>query len=702
MGQALDHLAEARAIGSHEARLQRPEIDHMRCLGCGACVQACPEQGVLGLLHGQAVVLHGAHCVGHAHCADACPVGAIAVTLADLEGRQDIPAVGDRLEVRGREGLYLAGEVNGRALIRNAVEQGRAVAAAVHADPRGSRGEGLDLLVVGAGPAGLACALEARSRGLAVELVDQESVGGTIAKFPRAKMVLTRPVELPVHGWLDENTYSKDELLTIWRSAVEEGELFVHEGERFLGAQQGPDGAWSVETSKGVRPARNVCLAVGRRGSPRKLEVPGEALEKVAYSLIDARAFQDQQVLVIGGGDSAVEAALALATQPRTGVTLSYRRDAFFRLHHRNARAIEAAQEQGRVRVLFESEVRSIEPDSVCLQSAAEGELHLPNDAVLALLGGDPPIPLLESVGVSFEPMQSALHGPVAKNRSLMRSLGVALFVALGFLSWGLWCRDYYALPLGERPLSPSHGWLRPSSVLGLTLGFGGVALVLVNLLYLLRRSAPRFFSFGTLRGWMALHVVTGICALLVALLHSGMRVGDTTGGHACIALVVLVATGSIGRYLYSFIPRAANGRELELEEVHVRLAALSRELEERGEGIASNLGEQVNTLVAHHHWSGALPKRLWALTRSRARLARGLRELEASATGEGLSPDQIASLKLLVQRAHRATMSTAHFEDLRTLLASWRHIHRWIALLLVLLLGAHICDALRFGRLFD
>ncbi len=708
MGRALDRRGEARALGSHEARLERPEIDLARCLGCGACVAACPENEVLGLLHGQAVVLHGARCVGHAHCAEACPVGAIAVSLADLEKRSDIPAVDEDLSVPGRAGLFLAGEVNGRALIRNAIGQGRAVAGAVQ--PRSARGASkwkageLDLLVVGAGPAGLACALEANARGLSVCVVDQEPLGGTIAKFPRAKLVLTRPVELPGFGWLKERSYSKQDLMAIWRGAVSNAGLDVREGVRFMGAELDPGGLWSVETSSGPIVARNVCMAVGRRGSPRKLQVPGETLEKVAYSLIDARAHQHQDVLVVGGGDSAVEAALALATQPTTRVTLSYRGESFFRLHERNARAIGLATLHGRVRVLFQSEVQAIDVDSVTLRcsGAADSEIQeLPNDSVIACLGGDPPVPLLESMGVSFDPMRSALHVPMAKNRSLMRSLGVSLLVALAFLSWSIWCREYYRLPLEQRPLSPSHGLLRSSSAIGLTLGFTGAGLVLINLLYLLRRSAPRFFSFGTLRGWMAIHVATGFCSLLVAVLHSGMRVGDTTGGHAFVALIVLVATGSIGRYLYSFLPRAANGRELELEEVRGRLTALSSELQSKSGAFSGRITGEVERLVANHHWSGSLPKRIWALLRARSHLAQSLKALEADARAQDLSNDQTTELIWLVRRAHRANLAASHFEDMRTFLASWRHIHRWIALLLVLLLSAHIFDALRFGRLF-
>ncbi|MCA9000473.1 MAG: NAD(P)-binding domain-containing protein [Planctomycetes bacterium] len=700
MGRSLDLRAQARAIGSHGARLLRPEIDARRCLGCGACVEACPEEGVLGMLHGQAVVLHGARCVGHNHCAEACPVGAVAVTLADLEKREDIPWVAEDLSVPGQRGLYLAGEVTGRPLIRNAVEQGRAVAARVSSEPRGEAGE-LDLVVVGAGPAGLACALDAHSRGLSVELLDQEPLGGTIAQFPRTKLVLTRPVELPGFGRLDRESYSREQLIEIWQGVVAASGLRLAEGVRFLGGQREGEG-WRIDTSTGPRRARHLCLAVGRRGSPRKLDVPGADAPWVHHALIDARAHRGQRILVVGGGDSAVEVALALAVQPQTQVTLSYRRPAFFRLHERNAAAIRAAQGAGRVRLMFDSRVTRIHEGRVELAGSDGSAIELDCDEVFTLLGGEAPVPLLESLGVSFEPLKSALHRPMVQNRSLLRSLATACLVAGAFFVWAFWFRDYYSLPLEQRPLSEWHGRLRPSGWLGLTLGIIGVLLVVINLLYLARRARVRGFAFASLSAWMGVHVVTGICALLVALLHAGMHLGNTTGGHATWALAVVVATGAVGRYLYAHLPRAANGRELELEEVRSELEDLRSRWEELAPALGADIVREVEGLVAAGHWSGPLPKRFGGWLLARWRLDRSLERLRRDATSHGLAPDQITELVWLVERAHRAALGAAHFEDLRAVLAGWRGLHRWIALLMVLLLGAHVIEALRFGGLFD
>ena len=377
----LDELADARQRGSREARLQYPQIDLARCLGCGTCIAACPEEGVLDLLHGQAVVVHGARCVGHGRCAEECPTGAIVVTLGDLEDRRDIPAVDGRFESTTVPGLFLAGEVTGFALIRTAITHGTAVAREVVSRSAGSPRNGgaggngapvLDLVVVGAGPAGISCAVEAQESGLNVAVLEQESLGGTVASYPRGKLVLTQPVTMPGGYRLTRSTYEKEELMELWERIASEKDLQVHTGVRFQHAEPGPDGGFEVRTDRGTVHARNVCLAVGRRGTPRKLGIPGEELPKVSYSLLDARSFQGRRILVVGGGDSAVEAALGLAEQEGNTVTLSYRRPAFFRLKARNEQRIEEALAVGRVSALFESRVTSITPDGVELEQGPE------------------------------------------------------------------------------------------------------------------------------------------------------------------------------------------------------------------------------------------------------------------------------------------------------------------------------------------
>jgi thioredoxin reductase len=369
MARGSAELARAKQSGSHRARLQHPVVDLSRCIGCGICVEACPEEGVLEMIHGQAVVVHGARCVGHARCATECPVGAIAVTLGDLQDRADIPVLTDRLESTRVPGLFLAGEVTGYALIRTAVVQGTAVAdqVAERVERRRSRLNGkaqrtandpvLDLCVVGAGPAGLACSLQAKARGLSFVTLEQATLGGTVSNYPRRKLVLTQPVTLPLHGKLTQSTYTKEELMELWARVAREQELPIRTGEELVGVAQAPDGHLVVQTRSGSIAARNVCLVLGRRGTPRKLGVPGEDMSKVAYSLLDAQSYSGRKILVVGGGDSAIEAALGLADQPGNRVTLAYRQAAFSRLKARNDAHLARAVKEKKLELLMQSNV---------------------------------------------------------------------------------------------------------------------------------------------------------------------------------------------------------------------------------------------------------------------------------------------------------------------------------------------------------
>ena len=335
MGRQVRERERAVRQGSAEAQLRHPVVDLSRCLGCGTCVRACPEEGVLDLVHGQAMVVNGARCVGHAACERECPVGAITVTLTNLEKRRDIPVLDERLEAVGSPGLFLAGEVTAHALIKTAIDHGVAVGAEVAR--RTVRGPGvaddqlLDLVVVGAGPAGLACSLEAKRHGLRFVTIDQESApSGTVAKYPRRKLVLTQPVELPLHGFLDRTTYSKEELIELWHGIAEKHELPIQSGTVFESVERGSDGIFTVSTSIGTYRARCVCLALGRRGSPRKLGVPGEealANRGVSYcATCDGAYFRGKRVVVVGGGNNALDEGLFL-TRYASEVILVHRRD---------------------------------------------------------------------------------------------------------------------------------------------------------------------------------------------------------------------------------------------------------------------------------------------------------------------------------------------------------------------------------------
>ena len=717
------NLAErhaARQRGSHQARLQHPKVDLSHCIGCGACVRACPEDGVLALAYGQAVVVHGARCVGHGLCAAACPTAAIALTLGDLQDRRDLPAVDEHLEAVGTPGLFLAGEITGFALVRTAVEHGALVAREVAARCASSepstpaaKGDPLDLLVVGLGPAGLSCLLAAKEKGLRSLGIDQAAeLGGTVAAYPRRKLVMTQPMHLPLHGKLNRLEYSKEELVELWQGLAARHQLPVRTGVVLQKVERGEDGVFTVHTDQGKVRARHVCLAVGRRGSPQKLGVPGEELPKVAYSLLDAESYEHRQVLVVGGGDSAIEAALALAEQPGNVVTISYRRSAFSRLKARNEERIEAARAGGQLRVLFESTVESIAEDRVTLRvkpDVADGAgggtatatcLELPNDEVFIFAGGTPPFPLLEAAGVSFDPALRPAELPDAdRGTGLLVALAATLVGLLALLVVRFVHADYYGLAPALRPGSAQHDLLRPQGTVGLTAGLAAVVLLLANLAYLARRAPGLGRRLpGSLKNWMSVHVATGLASCLLAMLHSGYHLRQGAGGHALLAMVVVVIAGVVGRWFYAFVPRAQNGRQQDLEELQTQVAAIAGEWDEHGRGFGARVRRRVDELAERAHLGRGFLARVGGLLHSQWRLRRELDKLRAEGRAEGIPLAEVRHVLSLAQRSYRLALQLVHFEEVRGLLSTWRYLHRWMALLLTLLVVVHVVAAVRYG----
>src|SRR5688500_13959700 len=387
----VERKAEATALGIDRPTAQFPYIDPRLCIGCGACVAACPEGDVLGVVGGTATVINGMRCVGHARCEEACPVNAITVGLGDMKGRADMPQV-DEWNETDTPGLFLAGEVRGMALVRNAISQGRKVveriAERVATLPPAPEGTS-DALIVGAGPAGLSAALAATERGLSFVVLEHEAnFGGSLLPCPRRKMVLLQPVDLPLHGRVSKEEYQKEHFLELMEGLVKEHRLNIKFGQKVTGVRRIDDGFFEVGTLSDMHWARSVILAVGRRGTPRKLDVPGEEQAKVMYRLIDAEGYRGQKVLVVGGGDSAVEAAIGLAQQPDNEVTLSYRRDKLVRIKKKNQDRFAPLVASGRIKPIFGSRVVEVLPQSVRL--AIGGAVHeLPNDDVPLVAGRD-------------------------------------------------------------------------------------------------------------------------------------------------------------------------------------------------------------------------------------------------------------------------------------------------------------------------
>ena len=400
----VEALSAAREAGLDEPVSLHPLISQSRCLGCGACATACPEKDVLGLVAGKAVLVNAANCIGHGACQSACPYDAITLVLGSERRGVEIPKLDPDFQT-AVPGIFVAGELGGMGLIRNAIEQGRQVIESVRRVPGIGAPGGLDVAIIGAGPAGLAASLAAKESGLRFVTLEQESLGGTVAHYPRGKIVMTAPAELPLYGRLALGRTTKEALLGIFKDVVTRTKLGVRYGERVESIAR-TDKGFALKTARASYSARAVVLAIGRRGSPAKLEVPGEEAPHVVYRLVDPEQYRGKAVLVVGGGDSALEAAASLADEPGTRVALCYRGAAFARAKAANRARIEAAERAGLLRVLLESNVAEIRARSALVRGA-HGVEEIPADAVVVCTGGILPSAFLREVGIETE----VVHG---------------------------------------------------------------------------------------------------------------------------------------------------------------------------------------------------------------------------------------------------------------------------------------------------
>ena len=396
-------LKALESTGAAEPASLHPIIDPATCIGCSSCVKACPEQAhhtVLGIVDGRAVLVSPGDCIGHGACKTACPVNAITLVFGSERRGVDIPILTPKFESTV-PGIFVAGELGGMGLIRNALEQGRQAVEAIAERRRAAGGQELDLVIVGAGPSGFAATLTAKSKNMRYVTVEQEALGGAVFQYPRGKLVMTAPATVPLIGKVNFRQTSKEALLEFWKDAERKTGIKINYQERVEEITRAGEG-FIVKTNRGTYPTRSVLLAIGRRGTPRKLGVPGEEMSKVVYRLIDPEQYKGQHVLVVGGGDSALEAAASIAEAGGGGVVLSYRGAEFDRAKARNRERINAAAKGGILKVMMKSSVKQIEAQSVAIE-ADGGVSKVRNDAVIVSAGGVLPSDFLKRVGITVE-----------------------------------------------------------------------------------------------------------------------------------------------------------------------------------------------------------------------------------------------------------------------------------------------------------
>ena len=688
-----------------------PVIDPNTCIGSLSCIKVCPEGDILGIVDGRAALVVAANCIGHSRCELECPVGAIKLVFGTSERGLDLPEVDEFFETN-RAGVHIIGELGGMGLIKNAVRQGMQLGHRFKSILKPLAVGQVHATIVGAGPAGIAAALTMKEAGLSFVLVDQgTSLGGTIANYPRQKLVMTETVDLPYYGKFGKPLISKEALLEMFSEALRNAAIKIHHGVK-VAELNGDDGNFEVLTDKGKIKCQKVVLAIGRMGTPRKLEVPGEELPKVTYLLLHPKQYAGKKVLVVGGGDSALEIAQMVAAEAGTEVSISYRSPAFGRAKQRNKDNIETLIRDGRVNAIMSSNVVSIHPDKVVLDVAGE-RTEIANDYVVINVGGVLPTEFLKSLGVSIQRHVGQAIEKSKKKKSVSTSsrvlldekteerqrirLGTALAVLGVVILAGLWYvgRNYYWLPTAQRVYSPLHKALKPGGAWGHGIGVVATVVMLSNFLLPLRKHWRRLKGRKPIRHWLTFHVFVGVMSPLVILFHSAFGSNNAVATLCYTSLICVVGTGLVGRFLFGLVPIAGD-HYLELTELRSRMEQLR--------GSLNPLLEKVRRPQDIH----------WLLRKATADPPEGMGFFRAllsfpvdafrvrlslvSTRSHFATRDDHHEFSAMITRLLRLKRQAAVFRTAKTVMNYWRGFHVVLAVFLVLVISIHIATAWYLG----
>ena len=393
-------IIKAKEDGLYEPVSLHPVVNINNCIQTGACIAACPEKDILGIQNGKATIINASRCIGHGACFHACPTEAITLCIGTEKRGVDLPHVNQTFETNV-SGIYIAGELGGMGLIRNAVEQGKQAVENIKKTMDKNHNATYDLIIIGAGPAGISASLTAKKHNLNAIVLEQDTLGGTVFTFPRAKIVMTSPMDLPLYGKIKLYQTSKTELLDLWQNVISKNDIQIKENSK-VEAISSENEYFKLETLNGEQyTSKNILLAIGRRGTPRKLDVPGENREKVAYRLLEPEIISNKNIIVVGGGDSAIESALLLAEQNK--VILSYRNDVFSRIKPTNSNRINEAIEKGIIDVRLNTNLVSINNEDVDIMDTKENnQYNIKNDLVYIFAGGELPTQFLQKIGIQI------------------------------------------------------------------------------------------------------------------------------------------------------------------------------------------------------------------------------------------------------------------------------------------------------------